>query len=312
MIGIYIIKCNANNKVYIGQSINLRRRLNEHKSNLKRGVHSNNHLQSAFNKYGEKEFTFDTLEVVQEKNYNKEKLDLLEIEYISKFESNNRKKGFNIENGGNSIGKIGQETKKKISVALKGNHNNANAWLGKHHSEETKKIFSEQRKGKTSLLKGKKQTKEHIKKRTDCQYGKIWVNNGVDSKFVTKDKAEELLSLGYVYGRPFQKRIKGKKYNYNGGFYTIPQISEMCHIDKHILSERIRNGWSIEKATTTPKIEKDDKKGKYFYNGQYLNLTYISKLVGIDREVLRSRMRSGCSLQQAIDFKSKRKVIKNG
>jgi group I intron endonuclease len=252
MIGIYIIKCNANNKVYIGQSINLKHRLNEHKSNLLRGVHNNKHLQKAFNKYGKEEFTFDILEILSKENYNKTKLDLLEIEYIAKFESNNRRKGFNIENGGNSIGKIGEETKKKISIALKGNHNNANAWLGKHHSEETKKLYSLQRKGKPSHLKGTTQTKEHIKKRTDCQNGKVWVNNGNNSKFVTQDEAQQLVSMGYVYGRPFFKRIKGRKYQYKGKPLTIPQISELCGINKFTLQERIRRGWCLEKATTTP------------------------------------------------------------
>lgn len=311
MIGIYIIKCNANNKVYIGQSINLSQRLNEHKNKLIRGVHNNKHLQNAFNKYGQKTFIFDVLEVLQEENYNKEKLNILEIEYISKFESNKRNKGFNIENGGNSVGKIGEETKKKISLALKGNHNNTNAWLGKHHTEETKKLLSTQRKGKISHLKGKKQSTEHIQKRIECQKGRIWINNGKEEKFTTPKKAKELLNSGFLYGRLFKKRIKGKKYNYNGSFYTISQIAEMCHIDKSILFERIRNGWTIEKATTTNKIPKNDKKGKYFFNGEYLNLMYISKLVDIEYEVLRSRIRRGYSLEEAIEFKPKRKVLKN-
>ena len=298
MIGIYIIRCISNNKVYIGQSVNLKHRLNEHKRNLRSGIHINKHLQKAFNKYGEKEFAFDVLEVLQEEEYNKEKLDLLEIEYISKFESNNRNKGFNIENGGNGIGKIAEETKKKLSVAMKGNHNNADAWLGKHHSEETKKLISKRLKGKPSHWKGKKQNAKHTEKRISHQFGKVWVNNGADSRFVTASEADKLISLGYVYGRPFKNRIKGKKYLYNGEFYTIPQISKICNIDKHILSERIRLGWDIEKATTTPKT--DNKYGKYLYNGEYLSLTYISKLVNIDYETLRSRMRRGLSLEEAI------------
>lgn len=316
MIGIYIIKCTANNKVYIGQSINLKNRLRGHKYQLKKGIHANIHLQSAFNKYGENYFNYDILEVVDEKDYTKDKLNLLEIKYISLFNSADRNFGYNLDLGGNGKGRASKETCEKLSKAMKGKYvgrkmseetkslmrkNNARYWLGKHFSEETKKLLSKQRKGKPSHLKGKKQSIEHIQKRTNCQNGKIWINNGVEEHFTTPIEAKEFLNNGFVYGRLFKKRVKGKKYNYNGGFYTIPQISEMCHIDKHILSERIRNGWTIEKATTTNKIPKNDKKGKHFFNGEYLNLTYISKLVGIDYEVLRSRIRRGYTLENAIN-----------
>ena len=154
--------------------------------------------------------------------------------------------------------------------------------------------------------------KEQIEKARLPLLGRVWVSKGTESRFVTKEVANELLQQGFVYGRPFQKRIKGKKYLYNGEYLTIPEISEMCKIDKTILFARIRLGWSIEKATTTSKIAKDDKKGKYLYNGEYLNLTYISKKVGIERELLRSRLRCGYSLEEAINFNPKRKVLKNG
>ena len=307
MIGIYIIKCNVDNKVYIGQSINLKKRINEHKSLLKRNKHTNYHLQNSFNKYGEKNFIFDFLEILDEKDYTKERLDFLEIKYIEKFHSNKRYNGFNIENGGNSVGKLGEETRKKLSIALKGNKNNANAWTGKHHTTETKKLLSRKLKGKPSHWKGKKQSKEQIEKTVQRNLGRVWVSKDNESRFVTKEIAENLLKDGFVLGRPFQKRIKGKKYEYNGDFYTIPEISEMCGIDKTVLFSRIRNGWDIKKATETEKIEKTDKSGKHLYNGEYLNLTYISKLVNIPYETLRGRLRNGYSLEQAI-----KKGIKNG
>ena len=179
---------------------------------------------------------------------------------IAFYKSNDRENGFNIESGGNGVGRLSKETREKISKKLKGNHNNANAWFGKHHSEETKKLLSQKTKGKPSHLKGKQQTEEHIKKRICGQFGKVWVSNGFESKFVTKEQAETLISQGYNYGRPFQKRTKGKKYEYNGELYTIPQIAEMCGISKEIIFGRIRSGWSIEEATTTQKLEKNIKK----------------------------------------------------
>ena len=64
IVGIYKIECIANNKVYIGQSINIKRRLYDHKTRLRKGTHKNKHLQNAWNKYGEDNFTFETFNIV--------------------------------------------------------------------------------------------------------------------------------------------------------------------------------------------------------------------------------------------------------
>ena len=49
--GIYCIKNNINDKLYIGQSINLKRRKRKHFSELNTNHHVNTHLQRAYNKY---------------------------------------------------------------------------------------------------------------------------------------------------------------------------------------------------------------------------------------------------------------------
>lgn len=56
--GIYFIYNNVNGKYYIGSSKNLKRRFATHKSNLRNNSHCNNHLQNAWNLYGEENFTF--------------------------------------------------------------------------------------------------------------------------------------------------------------------------------------------------------------------------------------------------------------
>lgn len=315
MIGIYIIKCNCNGKVYIGQSIDIKKRISEHKSALRHSRHSNSYLQNAFNKYGEKEFSFDILREISPQEYTKQYLDSLEIYYIDLYKSNIINDGFNIESGGNGVGRASEETRKKLSVAMKGkfvgrklneqtkllmSQNSARYWLGKHHSEETKKKLSEQRKGKPSYLKGKKQSQLHIDKKINSQIGRIWVFKGNDSRFVDKALAEQLLKEGYFKGRPYAKRIKGKKYEYDGGLYTIPQISEMCKIDKTIIFARLRKGWKFEDAISVPITSPKTNIGKYLYNGEYLKLTHICKLLNIDYEVLRSRLRRGMSLEEAI------------
>ena len=61
--GIYRIFCLANDKVYIGSSINIEKRWREHRQLLHRLEHPNNHLQNAWCKYGSTEFEFKVLEV---------------------------------------------------------------------------------------------------------------------------------------------------------------------------------------------------------------------------------------------------------
>jgi group I intron endonuclease len=62
--GIYQLRNILNNKVYIGQSVNTGVRMVAHFSLLKRNLHHNPHLQSAYNKYGKDSFERSILEVV--------------------------------------------------------------------------------------------------------------------------------------------------------------------------------------------------------------------------------------------------------
>ena len=59
--GIYQIRNLWNNKIYIGQSINLTQRKASHWYKLKRKMHCNTPLQSSYNKYGRKNFIFEIL-----------------------------------------------------------------------------------------------------------------------------------------------------------------------------------------------------------------------------------------------------------
>lgn len=106
--GIYIIKNKINNKVYIGQSKNINKRIKEHINALKNGVHQNKHLQFAFDKYGINNFDIDILESCSEDNLNER-----EIYYINFYNSTSRNCGYNIESGGNAS-PVSEETKRKL------------------------------------------------------------------------------------------------------------------------------------------------------------------------------------------------------
>jgi group I intron endonuclease len=60
--GIYKIINVVNNKFYVGSAVDLRRRKTRHFCELRTGKHKNAHLQAAWNKYGEKAFTFVIVE----------------------------------------------------------------------------------------------------------------------------------------------------------------------------------------------------------------------------------------------------------
>ncbi len=80
--GVFQIKNMVNGKVLLGSSLNLDGPLNGHKFMLSIGSHRNKELQNDWNKYGEDNFVFETLEVVEIKddpNFNvKDELTLLE------------------------------------------------------------------------------------------------------------------------------------------------------------------------------------------------------------------------------------------
>lgn len=95
MIGIYKIENNTNGKIYIGQSVNIQRRWCCHKSELNCNTHPNKHLQSSWNKYGEKSFTFS---IITECEISE--LDKLEMCYIKKYKTYDEHYGYNLTIGG--------------------------------------------------------------------------------------------------------------------------------------------------------------------------------------------------------------------
>lgn len=140
MIGIYSITNTVNSKKYIGQSVDVKRRLRNHKWALKHNKHINDHLQKSFNKYGENCFVFDIICECDE-----EKLDEMERFYIAYYDCMNPNHGYNSESGGNLYKHWSDELKLKIKEIRGGE--NSGMW-GKHHTEETKAIMREKALGR--------------------------------------------------------------------------------------------------------------------------------------------------------------------
>ena len=135
MIVIYMINNCVNGKVYIGSTGNINDRFGNHKRTLNRGVHPNEHLQNAWNKYGSDSFEFKTLMVCPDSERNH-----CEQMFIDLYDSQNRDYGYNIRDA--DAHSVSEETRLKISKANTGNipteehrrklsENNARYWKGK-------------------------------------------------------------------------------------------------------------------------------------------------------------------------------------
>lgn len=82
--GVYRITCEGNSQVYIGSSVNVKERWQQHLSLLRRNRHSSIYLQNAYNKYGEGSFRFEVL--VRLIEFNEEVLRDLEWYYIERYQ----------------------------------------------------------------------------------------------------------------------------------------------------------------------------------------------------------------------------------
>ena len=162
MYYIYYHLNRINNKIYIGQSqdIKTRWRVCLYAKQIS--------LYEDLKKYGWDAFEHQIIQTTD----TKEKADILEKMWISFYRKRNGV--YNISDGGSGFsGKgehrlLSEETKKKIAESHKGerwteerkekfseSHRGLNHPLyGKHHSEETKKKISESKKGKTPYNKG--------------------------------------------------------------------------------------------------------------------------------------------------------------
>ncbi len=60
--GIYQIENIINEKIYIGSSIDIEKRIYKHLWLLRNNHHDNNHLQNSYNEHGEENFEFSVLE----------------------------------------------------------------------------------------------------------------------------------------------------------------------------------------------------------------------------------------------------------
>ena len=91
-IGVYCIRNQVNNKIYIGSTKkSFSSRKNRHQRELRKNIHYNEHLQNAWNYYKEENFSFEILFIC-----SSEESEKFEGEFIKLYSSNKRECGYNI------------------------------------------------------------------------------------------------------------------------------------------------------------------------------------------------------------------------
>ena len=157
MITIYSIVNTIDNKRYVGISSDYKNRKRLHIWGMKNGKHKNIKIKRAVNKYGFDNFVFEVLEELE----SEDRMLALEKEhhYINKY--NSYHKGYNQSEGFESsfLYKESKETKEKRRKLMKGN----TYWLGRKHTEETKKKIGLIHKGKVVSAETRFKTSESRK-----------------------------------------------------------------------------------------------------------------------------------------------------
>lgn len=206
--GIYAIKNIINNKVYIGQSVDINKRFKQHLWGLNHNRHDNPHLQNSWNKYKEENFEFIVLEEVEDIN----NLDIQEQYWIDEFNSYND--GYNLKLGGVS-------------------------GRGYKFSEKSKQKMSEAKKGKPSPNKGvspSKETREKIRESNILYYQNNPVSEETRRKIsITskgrkcKEEVKEKLRQDRI-GKPRPREYLEKAWEANRGrIFTAEQKKELSN-----------------------------------------------------------------------------------
>lgn len=209
--GIYEIRCILNNQIYIGSSVDLKRREKDHFNGLVKNIHRNRKLQRSFNKYGIDNFKFTAIEIITDPSQLIQReqfyVDSLNPYFnICKIVVNSslgikRSKEFCDKISKRQLGtKHSQERRINKSIAQGGE----NHWTKKKNfSEESKRKMSESHKerlrngGETFFTKNKL-TVEQIEKRVKKICKKV-IQLDLNNNFIKEwNSIIECKSFGYL------------------------------------------------------------------------------------------------------------------
>lgn len=244
---IYITTNAINGKKYIGQ----RQFYKYWKSYLGSGIN----IRKAIKKYGKENFSREIVGIA----YNQAELNLLEIEFIQKYNAIKSKEYYNVAFGGDGGNTFAGKTKeeitvigKKISEPNKGNKHYA---YGHHLTEETKIKLSEALSGIKHYFYGKHHSEESKIKMSKSRKGKYGgANHPLYGKHHTQESKLKM-ALNHEY-------MSGEKHQFYGKHHTTETKIKMSQ------TKRGKPNSASKKVVciTTGKVFNCIVNGAVFYN----------------------------------------------
>ena len=204
---IYKILNLVNGKFYVGSTMHtFRKRKSEHIAALKKGYHFNNHLQSAWNKYGEENFKFEIIEKFED-SVNQSEVLKRELDLICELSPE-----YNIckLTAAGKLGRIvSEETRQKLRETS----------TGRKHTEESKRLIREKR--KLQIF-----TAEHREKIGKSSRGRKIIKTKPNSD-KQREKARKLL-LSYSETRTglYSEEVNKKKSSTLKRVFNAPEMKE--------------------------------------------------------------------------------------
>lgn len=205
--GIYRLTNKANGKIYIGSTKPFKVRFRRHFNLLKNNCHFNQHLQNAWNKYGQDMFEIEVIQVIEGDRKKRTKIEQKYLDSLIRENKwnicyNQAKKCLTEK----TVWSYSPEkTKKKLSQSHKGHKHSEEAKKkigeynkGKSLSEEHRKKISTARKGRKFSDETRRKMSESAKKRAERE-----------GKEILSARAKKVWTEKY---RQYQSKInKGKK-----------------------------------------------------------------------------------------------------
>lgn len=229
--GVYAIRNLINGKLYIGSTVNsFNARWQCHRKRLRKGCHHSQHLQAAWNKYGENNFSFEIIEIT-----SPEKCREREGYYIQFYKTLDPKYGYNVaEVNENGKTVLAESTKKKLSEICK------RQWKEGIHNNSSKK-------GKPSWNKGMKCNNIALARRNMFSSIEVYKDNKLIATFRSATDLDEwsikneLPGMRYYYDKHHRPNI-GKRTSH----------VRAANIHRAIRTNSIYRGFRFKKSLPLP------------------------------------------------------------
>ncbi len=195
---VYKIVNLVNDKVYVGQTINLRKRYSNHKSST-----GNRFICRAIRKYGIRNFTIEILELVPDYG----KLDEIETKYIQSFQSTNPNIGYNLTDVPMTARGhlVSEETRERLREfnRIRASDPKKNPMYGKKHRPES-----------IQKMKDRKKERGHLYRRTNKPVVRICTKTGETVEFKSRKELASVMGtskevIGMVIKRERNPIYKG-------------------------------------------------------------------------------------------------------